>query len=112
MTIQELVARFPEIPQDLRGEPLLAQYAEAFKDQLQVARNPGACSAQHDPANQYYLKLIGPIRLYWYGLSTRERVLKQLQEILDQHRADPAGFVASLVPDSTAETEVKGPGCS
>lgn len=112
MTIQELVARFPEIPQDLRGEPLLAQYAEAFKDQLQVARNPGACSAQHDPANQYYLKLIGPIRLYWYGLSTRERVLKQLQEMLDQHRADPAGFVTSLVPDNTAESEVKGPGCS
>jgi hypothetical protein len=112
MTVQELVALFPEIPQDLRGEPLLAQYAEAFKDQLQVARNPGACSAQHDPANQYYLKLIGPIRLYWYGLSTRERVLKQLQEMLDQHRADPAGFVASLVPDNTAESEVKGPGCS
>jgi hypothetical protein len=98
MTVQELVALFPEIPQDLHGEPLLAQYAEAFKDQLRVARNPGACSAQHDPANQYYLKLIGPIRLYWYGLSNRERVL--------------AGFVASLVPDSTAETEVKGPGCS
>ncbi|MBW8057517.1 MAG: hypothetical protein ACE10F_04215 [Candidatus Methylomirabilales bacterium] len=112
MTIQEFVGRFPEIPQDLHGEPLLAQYAEAFGDQLRIAKNPGACSAQHEAANHYYLKLVGPIRLYWYKLSTREKVLKQLQELLDQHRADPAGFVASLVPGEVAESEVKGPGCS
>lgn len=112
MTVQELIARFPEIPQDLQGEPLLAQYAEAFKDQLRIARNPGACSAQYDPSNHYYLKLIGPIRLYWYGLSTRERVLTQLQEMLDQYRTDPAGFIASLVSDNATEQEVRGPGCS
>ncbi len=112
MTVQELVARFPEIPQDLYEESLLAQYAEAFGDQLRVARNPGACSAQYDAGNHYYLKLVGPIRLYWYKLSTREKVLKQLQEFLDQYRADPTGFLASLVPDGTAQSEVKGPGCS
>lgn len=112
MTLQELVARFPEIPQDLHGEPLLAHYAETFGDQLRIARNPGACSAQYDAANHYYLKLVGPIRLYWYRLSTREKVLKQLQELLDQYRADPTGFVASLVPDGTAQGEVRGPGCS
>lgn len=112
MTLQDLVARFPEIPQDLHGEPLLAQYAEVFGDQLRIARNPGACSAQYDAANHYYLKLVGPIRLYWYRLSTREKVLKQLQELLDQYRADPTGFVASLVPDGTAQGEVRGPGCS
>ncbi len=112
MTVQELVTMFPEIPQDLQGEPLLAEYAEAFKDQLRMARNPGACSAQYDPANHYYLKLVGPIRLYMYKLSTREKVLNQLQEMLDQHRADPAGFIASLVPDGTAQSEVRGPGCS
>jgi hypothetical protein len=112
MTVQELVARFPEIPQDLQEEPLLAQYAVAFGDQLRVARNPGACSAQHDAANHYYLKLVSPIRLYMYKLSTREKVLKQLQELLDQYRADPIGFVASLAPRDAAETEVRGPGCS
>ncbi|MEE8151616.1 MAG: hypothetical protein V3W05_05170 [candidate division NC10 bacterium] len=112
MTVQDLVARFPEIPQDLHGEPLLAQYAEAFGDQLGIAKNPGACSAQHDAANHYYLKLVGPMRLYWYKLATREKVLKQLQELLDQHRADPAGFVVSLVPDGAVQGEVKGPGCS
>ncbi|MFQ5846589.1 MAG: hypothetical protein ACE5IQ_02830 [Candidatus Methylomirabilales bacterium] len=112
MTIEELVARFPEIPEDLHGESLLAEYAEVFGDQLRIARNPGACSGQYDAANHYYLKLVSPMRLYWYKLSTREKVLKQLQELLDQHRADPAGFVANLVPDNTAESEVRGPGCS
>ncbi len=112
MTVQELIARFPEIPQDLHGEPILAQYAGAFGDQLRIARNPGACSARYDAANHYYLKLVGPIRLYWYKLSTQEKVLKQLQKFLDQHRADPAGFVASLVPDEAAASEVRGPGCS
>ena len=112
MTVQELVARFPEIPQDLHGEPLLGQYAEAFGEQLRIARNPGACSAQYEAANHYYLKLVGPIRLYMYRLSTREKVLKQLQELLDQYGADPAKFVASLVPDGAAQGEVRGPGCS
>jgi len=112
MTVQELVARFPEIPQDLQGEPLLAQYAVAFGDQLCVARNPGACSAQHDVANHYYLKLMSPIRLYWYKLSTREKVLKQLQDLLEQYQADPQGFIASLVPQGSARSEVRGAGCS
>ncbi|MFQ5850877.1 MAG: hypothetical protein ACE5JU_09850 [Candidatus Binatia bacterium] len=40
MAVQELVARFPEIPQDLHGEALLAQSAEAFGDLLQVAMQP------------------------------------------------------------------------
>ncbi len=112
MTVQELVARFPEIPQDLQGEPLLADYTQAFGDQLRIARNPGACSASYDAANHYYLKLVSPIRLYMYKLSTREKVLKQLQELLDQYRADPQGFVAGLVPQEAARSEVRGPGCS
>ena len=112
MTVQELIARFPEIPKDLHGEPLLAQFAEAFGDQLRIARNPGACSAQYDAGNHYYLKLVGPMRIYMYRLCTREKVLKQLQELLDQYHADPAGFAASLLPPDTTEKEVKGPGCS
>jgi len=112
MTVQELVTIFPEIPQDLQAEPLLAQYAVAFGDQLRVARNPGACSAQYDAANHYYLKLMSPIRLYWYRLSTREKVLKQLQDLLEQYRADPQGFIAGLVPQDAARSEVRGPGCS
>lgn len=112
MTVQELAARFPEIPKDLHDEPILSQYAEVFNDLLCVARNPGACSAEHDAANHYYLKLIGPIAIYNYGLATRESLLGDLQEILDHHAADPDGFAASLLPQDTAESEVRGPGCS
>lgn len=101
MTVQELLRRFPEIPHDLHAEPLLAQCAEAFGDLLQVAQNPGACSAQYETGHHYYLALIGPMRLYMYGLSTREKVLGQLQDLLDRLHANPGGFAASLLPSST-----------
>jgi hypothetical protein len=114
MTVQELAARFPEIPPDLIGEPLLAQFAETFEELLRVAQKPSACSAQHglDAGNHYYLKLVGPMDIYRYGLSSREKVLGQIRDLLDQYQADPGGFAASLLPADTAETEVKGPGCS
>ena len=97
MTIQELILSFPEIPGDLHDEPLLAQYAETFGPLLQQAQNPGACSADYTPSNHYYLKLIGPIRLYMYGLSTKDKVLSNLKDLLDRHAADPDGFADSLV---------------
>lgn len=99
MTVQELVVRFPEIPPDFHDEPLLAQFAETFGALLQVAQNPTNCSTQYEPGHHYYLKLIGPLKLYMYGLSTREKVLGQLQVLLEHHQADPAGFPASLLPD-------------
>jgi len=101
MTVQELVRRFPEIPQDLHSEPLLAQFAAAFGALLQVAQNPSNCSAQYEAGHHYYLKLIGPIKIYMYGLAKREKVLQQLQGLLDRYHADPAGFAASLLPAGT-----------
>jgi len=112
MTVQQLVARFPEIPRDFHEEPILSRFAEVFGDLLQVARNPSACATHHDAANHYYLTLIGPVAIYNYGLSTRERVLAEFQELLDRHATDPGGFAASLLPKDTAEREVRGPGCS
>ena len=112
MTVQELVSRFPEIPADLHGEPVLSRFAGTFSDLLRVARNPGACATQHDVANHYYLKLIGPMSIYGYGLATRDQVLAELQEFLDRHAADPNGFAASLVPQDAVEREVRGPDCS
>lgn len=111
MTVDELTARFPEIPADLRGEPLLARFAETFDELLQMARSPSPCATQHDAANHYYLKLIGPLSIYGYGLATRDGVLADLQQLLDRHAADPAGFAASLLPAGTADREVRGPGC-
>jgi len=111
MTVEELVARFPEIPADLRAEPLVAELAASCGDLLQEARRPSNCSQQHDAANHYYLKLVGPLSIYAYGLSTVEKVRRQLQELLDRRRTDPGGFAQSLVPPDTAEREVRGPGC-
>ena len=112
MTVEELVAAFPEIPKDLHDEPLLAQFAETFGDLLRVARDPSACSSQHEAGNHYYLKLVGPMKIYMYGLSTKDKVLTKIQELLDQHAGDPEGFAASLLPTNTAAKEVKGPGCN
>ena len=67
---------------------------------------------EDDAANHYYLKLIGPVAIYDYGLSTREGVLAELQELLDRHQTDPGGFAASLLPKDTAEREVRGPDCA
>ncbi len=111
MTIDELVARFPEIPADLHDEPVLAMLAERCDEQLRVAHKPSNCAVQYDAGNHFYLKLIGPLSIYGYGLAKREKVLQQLQELIDRHRADPAGFVASLLPPGTVVAEVRGPGC-
>lgn len=101
MTVQELVRRFPEIPPDLHDEPLLAQFAETFDALLREAQNPSNCTADYTPGQHYYLKLIGPLKIYMYGLSTKEKVLGQVQELLDRYHADPNGFAASLVPSGT-----------
>ena len=112
MRVSELIARFPEIPADLHQEPVLAELAEACGPLLAVARKPSACATQYDAANQYYLALITPIGIYGYGLAKREKLLQQLQDLVDRQRADPAGFAASLLPANTVAAEVRGPGCS
>jgi len=112
MTIQELVARFPEIPADLRDDPTLERFAATFGELLRAARKPSPCATQHDAANHFYLKLIGPLSIYGYGLSTRDRVVGELRVLLERHAADPAGFAAGLLPADVAAGEVRGPGCS
>ncbi len=112
MTVEELVGRFPEIPGDLHSEPLVAEFAEAFDGLLWLANKPSACSTQHDAGNHYYLKLVGPMDIYRYGLYTREKVLGEIKGLLDRYRADPDGFAQSLLPADTGVREVKGPGCA
>jgi hypothetical protein len=111
MTLTELFQRFPEIPRDLRDEPLLAEFAESLGDLLRQARMPSNCASEHDAANHLYLKLVGPLSIYGFGLATREGVLAEIRALLDRRRADPAGFAASLVPADAAAREVRGPGC-
>lgn len=98
MSMEELVTRFSEIPRDLHREPVLARFAETFGDLLRQAQNPSACTTEYSPGHHYYLKLIGPMKIFMYGLAPKEKVLQQLQELLDRCAADPAGFAASLLP--------------
>jgi len=111
MTVDELIARFPEIPSDLHGEPVLAQLAARCGELLRVAEKPSNCTVQYGAGNQYYLKLVGPMAIYGYGLAKREKLLQQLQELVDRQQADPEGFAASLLPAGTAAAAVRGPGC-
>ena len=112
MTVRELCARFPEVSSDLAEEPVLARFAETFSDLLAVAYKPSNCSTGHDAGNHFYLKLVGPLSYYRYGLATRERVLSDLSDLLDQHAADPEGFAASLLPPDTVAAQIKGPDCT
>lgn len=111
MKVEELVTRFPEIPSDLRDEPVLAAFAAECGKLLSEARKPSPCSSGHDAANHYYLRLIGPLSIYGFGLSTKEKLLAQLEDLILRHRDDPLAFAASLVPDRAVEQEIKGPGC-
>lgn len=112
MTVQELVARFPEIPGDLHGEPALRDLAAACGELLREARKPSNCARQHDAANHLYLALIGPIAAYGFGLMKRDKLVGKLQDLVERQRRDPEGFAASLLPAVVAPREVKGPGCS
>lgn len=112
MTVDDLVARFPEIPADLHDEPVLEAFTDAFGPQLAVAEKPSACAVERSAANHYYMKLVNPIAIYAIGLAKREMVLQQLQSLVDRAQADPEGFPASLLPADVAPREVRGPGCS
>jgi hypothetical protein len=112
MTVNELCARFSEIPSELRDEPTLSEFAATFGDLLAVAHKPSSCSTGHDPGNHFYLKLIGPISYFGYGLATRERVVQDMRKLLDEYAADPEGFAVSLLPEGTVSLEVRGPDCA
>lgn len=89
MTVLELVTRFPEIPADLHLEPILEQFADVFDGPLRQASKPSACTREHTSAHKYYLKLVGPMDIYRYGLFTRERVLNEIQKLLDVQDQNP-----------------------
>lgn len=112
MTVDELVARFPEIPRDLWGEPALAAFAEACEPLLAVAHKPSNCAVEYDAGNYYYMKLISPLGIYGYGLASREDTLAQVRALAERARADLPGLAASLLPADVAAREVRGPGCN
>jgi hypothetical protein len=99
MSVDELLARFPEVPRDLRDEPVLRDYTSAFGPQLRVAQKPTPCMRDGgDAPHVFYTRLVNDLAIYGIGLARRDRTLTRLSALLDQYRKQPATFACTLVP--------------
>jgi len=101
MTVDAFLARFPEVPSNLRDEPLIAEFVRAFGPQLAVAQKPSPCVARAgggDAEHHFYTRLVNDLAIYGIGLAKRERTLQRLERLLSDYRAQPATFACSLVP--------------
>ena len=99
MSVDELLARFPEVPRDLRDEPTLQEYTKAFGPLLRLAEKPTPCmGAGGDAQHVFYLRLVNDLAIYGIGLAKRDRTLARLAALLEQHRKQPATFACTLVP--------------
>ena len=99
MTVDELLARFPEVPRDLHDEPVLAQYVGAFGPLLRLAQKPSPCMRDGgDAPHVFYTRLVNDLAIYGVGLARRDRTLARLQATLDQYRKQPATYGCTLVP--------------
>jgi len=99
MTVDEFLAHFPEVPRDLRGEPILTEYVKAFGSLLRVAEKPSPCMGTGgDAQHAFYTRLVNDLAIYGIGLAKRDRTLARLQATLDQYRRQPATFACTLVP--------------
>ena len=99
MSVDELLARFPEVPRDLHDEPVLARYAATFGPLLRLAQKPSPCVGDGgDMEHVFYTRLVNDLAIYGIGLARRERTLARLQATLDAHARQPATFACTLVP--------------
>ena len=99
MTVDELLARFPDVPRDLRDEPVLAAYAAALGPLLRLATKPSPCMGQGgDLPHHLYTRLVNDLAIYGIGLAKRDRTLARLQGTLAEYRKQPATFACTLVP--------------
>jgi len=109
MTVDEFLGRFPEVPRDLRDEPILADYVKAFGPLLRAAQKPTPCMRDGgDAQHVFYVRLVNDLAIYGIGLATRDRTLGRLKAILDQYRAQPATFSCTLVPRRAPDTPPSG----
>jgi hypothetical protein len=99
MTVDELLARFPEIPPDLRDDPVLTEYVDAFGPLLRLAQKPSPCMRDGgDAPHVFYTRLINDLAIYGIGLARRDRTLARLRATLDDYRKQPATYACTLVP--------------
>lgn len=98
MPVDEFLARFPEVPRDLRDEPVLKEYVNAFGPQLRVAQKPSACMQDSgDHQHIFYLRFVNDLAIYGMGLAKRDRTLARLEAVLEQYRKQPATFACTLI---------------
>ncbi len=100
MTVDEFLARFPEVPRDLRDEPILTAYVQAFGPLLRLAEKPSPCVMRDggDAPHDFYLRLVNDLAIYGLGLAKRDRTLSRLQATLEEYGKQPATFGCMLVP--------------
>ncbi len=100
LTVDEFLARFPEVPRDLRDEPVLAEYVKAFGHLLRIAQKPTPCMGRDggDADHRFYVRLVNDLAIYGIGLGKRDRTLARLQATLAEYRKQPATFACMLVP--------------
>lgn len=111
MTLDEFLARFPEAPRDLRDEPVLRRYVEAFGRLLRIAQKPSPCmGAGGDVEHVFYTRLVNDLAIYGIGLARRDRTLARLEATLDQYAKQPATFACTLVPRKARGTKRAGCG--
>jgi hypothetical protein len=109
MTVEEFLARFPEVPAELRDEPVLKRYVDAFGDLLRQAVKPSPCVGSNgDAEHRFYTRLVNDLAIYGIGLARRERTLARLQATLDEFAKQPATFGCSLVPHKAPGTPPAG----
>jgi hypothetical protein len=109
MTVDEFLARFPEVPPDLRDEPVLGEYVRAFGLLLRVAQKPTPCMRDTgDHQHFFYTRLVNDLAIYGIGLAKRDRTLVRLRALLDQYQQQPATFACTLVPRKARGTPRTG----
>ena len=109
MTVDELLARFPEVPRDLRDEPVLEEYVRAFGPLLRLAQKPSPCMRDGgDAQHVFYTRLVNDLAIYGIGLAKRDRTLGRLAALLEQRRKQPATFACTLVPRKAPGTPRSG----
>src|SRR6266436_2567771 len=79
MSVDEFLARFPEVPRDVRDEPTLQEYTRAFGPLLRVAQKPTPCMGDGgDAPHVFYMRLLNDLAIYGIGLAKRDRTLVRL----------------------------------
>ena len=110
-TVDEFLARFPEVPRDLRDEPVLVEYVATFGPLLRLAQKPSPCvGSGGDMEHVFYTKLVNDMAIYGIGLAKRDRTLTRLRATVDQYRKQPATFACTLVPRKAPGTKRAGCG--